>query len=58
MVKGALFGFIAALMVCYYDMSAGCGASGVGVATKGNFVAAAVLILIAYLMLTKTSFLI
>lgn len=56
LVKGAVFGFIAALMGCHYGMAAGRGASGVGAATKGAVVAAAVLILVANLILTEAFF--
>jgi len=56
LVKGAVFGFIAALMGCYYGMSAARGASGVGAATKGAVVAAAVVILAANLILTEAFF--
>ena len=56
LVKGAVFGFIAALMGCFYGMSAGRGASGVGAATKGAVVAASVLILAANLILTEAFF--
>ncbi len=56
LVKGAVFGFIASLIGCYYGMSAGRGASGVGAATKDAVVAAAVLILGANLILTEAFF--
>lgn len=56
LTKGAVFGFIASLMGCYYGMSARRGASGVGAATKDAVVAAAVLILGANLILTEAFF--
>ncbi len=56
LVKGAAFGFIAALMGCYYGMGSGRGAQGVGAATKGSVVAAAVMILAANFLLTEAFF--
>ena len=56
LVKGAAFGFIAALMGCYYGMTSGRGAQGVGRATKSSVVAAAVLILAANFLLTEAFF--
>ena len=56
LVKGAAFGFIAALMGCYYGMNSGRGAQGVGRATKLSVVAAAVLILAANFLLTQAFF--
>lgn len=56
LVKGAAFGFIAALMGCYYGMNSGRGAMGVGRATKSSVVAAAVLILAANFLLTEAFF--
>ncbi|NCO86828.1 MAG: ABC transporter permease [Rhodobacterales bacterium] len=56
LVKGAAFGFIAALMGCYFGMTSARGAMGVGRATKGAVVAAAVLILAANLILTEAFF--
>lgn len=56
LVKGAVFGFIAALMGCYYGMRAPKGAAGVGAATKGAVVAASVLILAANFILTEAFF--
>ena len=41
MVKGAVFGFLVALMGCYHGMNSGRGAQGVGRATKSAVVAAA-----------------
>jgi len=54
--KGAAFGFIVALMGCYYGMTSGRGAQGVGRATKGAVVAASVLILAANYVLTEVFF--
>ncbi len=56
LAKGAVFGFIAALMGCYYGMGAGRGAQGVGRATKSSVEAAAVLILAANFVLTSLFF--
>lgn len=56
MVKGAAFGFIAALMGCYYGMTSGRGAQGVGRATKSSVVAAAVMILAVNYLLTEVFF--
>jgi len=56
LVKGAAFGLIAAIMGCYYGMSSGRGAQGVGRATKGSVEAAAVLILAANFVLTGVFF--
>ena len=56
LIKGAVFGFIAALMGCYYGMNASRGAAGVGAATKGAVVSASVLILGANLFLTELFF--
>jgi phospholipid/cholesterol/gamma-HCH transport system permease protein len=56
LAKGAVFGFIAALMGCYYGMTSERGAMGVGRATKGAVVAAAVLILAANFLLTEAFF--
>ena len=47
LVKGAVFGFIVALMGCYYGLNSGRGAQGVGAATKSAVVAASVAILAA-----------
>ena len=54
--KGAVFGFLAALMGCYYGMRSGRGAQGVGRATKSAVVAASVLILAANFILTELFF--
>ena len=56
MIKGAAFGFIIALMGCYYGMNSGQGAQGVGAATKSAVVAASVLILAANYFLTEVFF--
>lgn len=56
LVKGAVFGFIAALMGCYYGMNSDRGAMGVGRATKSSVVAAAILILAANFVLTEAFF--
>lgn len=56
LTKGAAFGTIAALMGCYYGMTSGRGAQGVGHATKGSVEAAAVLILAANFVLTGVFF--
>ena len=56
LAKAAVFGFIAALMGCYFGMHSGRGAQGVGRATKGAVVAASVLILAANFVLTELFF--
>ncbi len=56
LIKGAAFGFIAALMGCYFGMRSGRGAQGVGRATKGSVQAAAILILAANFVLTGVFF--
>lgn len=56
LVKGAVFGFIAALMGCYYGLRSDRGAMGVGRATKTAVVAASVLILAANFLLTEAFF--
>lgn len=56
LVKGCVFGGIAALMGCYYGMNSGRGAQGVGRATKGSVEAAAILILAANFLLTGVFF--
>ena len=56
LTKGAAFGFIAALMGCYFGMRSGRGAQGVGQATKSAVVAASVLILAANYALTEVFF--
>ena len=56
LVKGSVFGGIAAVMGCYFGMNSGRGAQGVGQATKGSVQAAAVLILAANFLLTSLFF--
>ncbi|MGR3492493.1 MAG: MlaE family ABC transporter permease [Shimia sp.] len=56
LVKGAAFGFIVALMGCYFGMNSGRGAQGVGRATKAAVVSSAVLILAANYLLTEVFF--
>ncbi|MYH58635.1 MAG: ABC transporter permease [Boseongicola sp. SB0675_bin_26] len=56
LTKAAAFGFLAALMGCYFGMRSGRGAQGVGRATKSAVVAASVLILAANFVLTELFF--
>ncbi len=56
LVKGCVFGGVAATMGCYFGMHSGRGAQGVGRATKGSVEAAAVLILAANFLLTGMFF--
>ena len=56
LVKGAVFGFIVALMGCYFGMNSDRGAHGVGRATKSAVVTASVLILAANYLLTEVFF--
>ncbi|QYX55272.1 ABC transporter permease [Roseovarius sp. SCSIO 43702] len=56
LLKGAAFGFIVALMGCYFGMNSGRGAQGVGRATKSAVVAASVLILASNYLLTELFF--
>ncbi|QDY68783.1 MlaE family ABC transporter permease [Qingshengfaniella alkalisoli] len=56
LVKGAVFGFVVALMGCYFGMNSGRGAQGVGAATKAAVVAASVLILATNYLLTEAFF--
>ncbi|WP_425043771.1 MlaE family ABC transporter permease [Primorskyibacter sp. S87] len=56
LVKGMVFGGLAAIMGCFYGMNSGRGAQGVGRATKSSVEAAAVLILAANFMLTGVFF--
>ncbi len=56
LVKGAVFGFIATLIGCYYGMRSGRGAQGVGGATKTAVAAASILILAANFLLTSVMF--
>ncbi|MDV7145020.1 ABC transporter permease [Tropicimonas sp. TH_r6] len=54
--KGAVFGFLVALMGCFYGMNSGRGAQGVGKATKLAVVSASVLILGSNYLLTELFF--
>ncbi len=54
--KGAVFGFIATLIGCYYGLRSARGAQGVGGATKSSVATAAILILAANFMLTSVMF--
>ncbi len=56
LIKGAVFGFIATLIGCYYGMNSGRGAQGVGGATKGAVASASILILAANFILTSVLF--
>ncbi len=56
MIKGAVFGFIVALMGCYFGMNSGRGAQGVGRATKSAVVTSSVLILASNYVLTEVFF--
>ncbi len=56
LIKGAVFGFIVALMGCYYGMNSERGAQGVGHATKSAVVAASILILASNYLLTELFF--
>jgi phospholipid/cholesterol/gamma-HCH transport system permease protein len=56
LIKGAVFGFIVALMGCYFGMNSGRGAQGVGAATKAAVVGASVMILAANYVLTRMFF--
>jgi len=56
MIKGAVFGFLTALVGCYYGMNSGRGAQGVGRATKSAVVTASVLILASNYLLTELFF--
>ncbi len=56
MIKGSVFGFIVALMGCYYGMNSGRGAQGVGRATKAAVVTSSVLILASNYALTEVFF--
>lgn len=56
LIKGAVFGFIATLIGCYYGMNSGRGAQGVGGATKNAVAAASILILAANFVLTSVMF--
>ena len=56
LLKGAVFGFLVALMGCYHGMNSGRGAQGVGRATKSAVVAASVAILASNYILTELFF--
>lgn len=56
LAKGAVFGFLAALMGCYHGLQSDRGAAGVGRATKSSVVAASVAILAANFLLTEAFF--
>lgn len=56
LIKGAVFGFLLALMGCYHGMHSGRGAEGVGRATINAVVSASVLILAANYLLTSLFF--
>jgi phospholipid/cholesterol/gamma-HCH transport system permease protein len=56
LIKGAVFGFIATLIGCYYGMNSGRGAQGVGSATKNAVATASILILAANFILTSVMF--
>jgi phospholipid/cholesterol/gamma-HCH transport system permease protein len=56
LIKGAVFGFIVALMGCYHGMRSSGGAQGVGRATKTAVVSASVLILASNYILTEVFF--
>ncbi len=56
LIKGAVFGFIVAMMGCYHGMNSGRGAQGVGRATTNAVVSASVLILAANFLLTEAFF--
>jgi phospholipid/cholesterol/gamma-HCH transport system permease protein len=56
LIKGAVFGFLIALVGCYFGMNSGRGAQGVGRATKSAVVTASVLIFAANYLLTELFF--
>ncbi|MBE1288653.1 MAG: MlaE family lipid ABC transporter permease subunit [Rhodobacteraceae bacterium] len=56
MIKGAVFGFIVAMMGCYHGMNSGKGAAGVGRATTNAVVSASILILASNYILTEVFF--
>lgn len=56
MIKGAVFGFIVAIMGCYHGMNSGKGAAGVGRATTNAVVSASILILASNYVLTEVFF--
>ena len=53
LIKGAVFGFIVAVMGCYHGMNSGRGAQGVGRATTNAVVSASIMILAANYLLTE-----
>ncbi len=55
-VKAAVFGFVIALMGCYYGFHSKGGAAGVGRATTGAVVSAFLLILLSNLLITVLAF--
>jgi phospholipid/cholesterol/gamma-HCH transport system permease protein len=56
LIKGAVFGFIVAIMGCYHGMNSGRGARGVGRATTDAVVSASIMILAANYLLTELFF--
>jgi phospholipid/cholesterol/gamma-HCH transport system permease protein len=56
LIKGAVFGYLVALMGCFHGMNSGRGAQGVGRATKSAVVAASVAILATNYILTELFF--
>lgn len=56
LIKGAVFGFLVAVMGCYHGMNSGRGAQGVGRATTNAVVSASILILAANYLLTELFF--
>jgi len=56
LIKGAVFGFLVAIMGCYHGMKSGKGARGVGRATTNAVVSASILILAANYLLTELFF--
>ena len=56
LIKGAVFGYLVALMGCFHGMNSGRGAQGVGRATKAAVVAASVAILASNYVLTELFF--
>ena len=56
LIKGAVFGFLVALMGCYHGMNSGRGAQGVGRATTNAVVSTSILILAANYLLTELFF--
>ncbi len=56
LIKGAVFGFLIALMGCFHGMASARGAQGVGRATKAAVVGASVAILAANYVLTELFF--